>query len=112
MSMRLKTVLVSGIILLLFFLYTSPDRLPSAFLIVPFLLIFILFLSAGLLILGRLGATKRVRLRVSLLVASVPVCLLILQSLGQLTLRDCLVIFVLVVMVYFYVLRFNAQPAG
>lgn len=96
-----KLLILSAALLVVFLLSTDPAKLPSAMLIVPFLLaFFIIFLSAKLL----LGANKQ-RTGLIMLVAVIGVISLALQSLGQLTIRDGVMLLILFVVGYFYVNR-------
>lgn len=112
MKKATKTVIVSSIILLLFLLTTNPQNLPSALLVLPFICIFIIVaLGVRVLLAGRLSP-KQGRLKVAAVVACVPVSLLVLQSLGQLTPRDALAIISLFTIAYFYMSRVGKQSAG
>ena len=99
--------------MLLIFLSTDPQMLPSIFLIVPFVLIFLALFACTVSLLGLYGdISKPKRIRVGLVGASVPAILLILQSLGQLTIRDVLAVFVLFGVVYFYLSRLSVRAAN
>ncbi len=104
-----KAAIISSIILLLILLNTDPQSLPAVVLIAPFILLFVAFASAIYLMAGYLGLSGPVRLRTGFVGAFAPVVLMILQSLGQLTLRDTLVIFALFVLVYFYISRLGMK---
>jgi hypothetical protein len=111
MKLTAKLAVASSLMLLLLAILTDPQRLPSVLLVVPFVLIFII-LSAGIsYVFGVYGLFKRRRARIGLVGATIPVLLLVLQSLGQLTVRDALAIFILFGVAYFYVSRFGAQTA-
>ena len=113
MKFTLKAVVISSIILLLILLWTDPQELPSIILILPFVLIFIALLAGIVTVLGLYGGLSGPRkLKVGLIGAAIPVIMLILQSLGQLTVRDVLAIFVLFGIAYFYISRFSVQPAN
>jgi hypothetical protein len=74
-------------------------------LIVPFLLIFIGLLLIIRIIFKKLGVAGRQNLGLAALIASLPVVVLAMQSLGQLTIRDCAMLVALFVIAYFYVYR-------
>jgi hypothetical protein len=112
MSSSIKITGISSIILLLILLTTDPKNLPSTVLIVPFLLLFIGLVSASSYLLGVIGVGKKSRLKFSLMVGAVPVVLLVLQSLGQLTLRDGLVIFAFFAVAYMYISRLGTRPVS
>jgi hypothetical protein len=112
MNTMAKLTGISSIILLLFLLVTNPQSLPSISLVIPFVLLFIAIVCGLSYLLGLIGLSSRSRLRFGLLGGSVPVVLLVLQSLGQLTLRDVLVILALFVTAYFYVSRLGMRSIG
>jgi hypothetical protein len=93
-------------------LFTNPNELPSVLLIVPFLLVFVLLLLTAITILGNYSAFGRAKVRVAALIATLPTTLLILQSLGQLTVRDVLAISALLIIGYFYMQRFGSQSVN
>lgn len=96
----------SSLVLLLVLLFTTdPSRVPSIILFLPFLLLFGGLMTVILYLLGLKGLTGRKAMKVAGLCAGVPLSLLVLQSIGQLTLRDVLVITALFVVSYFYILR-------
>jgi hypothetical protein len=101
---------ISSTILLLTLLFTNPERLPSIFLMLPFGLLFIVLVSAIYYALGFLGIRPRARLRIGMAAAAVPVLLLVLQSLGQLTPRDTLVVCALGALAYFYSSKLGIKP--
>jgi len=91
---------------------TQPARLPSAVLIVPFALMFaILALTISLAIGWRHGGMSARALRAGFLGAVLPILLLVLQSVGQLTVRDALTLFALFGITYFYMSKVNAVRA-
>jgi hypothetical protein len=90
---------------------TQPTKLPSFVLIVPFLLMFCaLALGISLIIAWRSSKLTAKNVRIGALGAALPILLLVLQSIGQLTVRDVLIIVVLFVLAYFYVARMAMQP--
>lgn len=107
-----KLTLVSSIILLLFLLLTDPQELSPWLLALPFGLLFLILLSACLGALQRYGMERPKRLRISVSVASVVVILLALQSLGQLTVRDVLVLCLFFGISYIYVARLGVRQVG
>lgn len=107
LNMKKKLSLAVGIcvgLLFILFLAVDPNQVPSSFLILPFLLFFLAILFAILLVMYSYSATSgKKALKVAGLGASAPTLLLVLQSIGQLTVRDFLVILVLFIVSYFYV---------
>ena len=87
---------------------TDPNRLPTFMLIAPFGVIFVLLFSLILPAMRRKGMSKGRRLQVATLLAAFPPLLLILQSLGQLSLRDIAVIAPFFILLYFYLSRLGA----
>lgn len=113
MNNSLKAVIICSIILLLIFLSTDPKELPSVILISPFVLIFVALLAGIVTLLGLYGSLSSPRkLKVGLVGAAIPVILLVLQSLGQLTVRDVLAIFVLFGVTYFYISKLSIRSAS
>jgi hypothetical protein len=111
MRFSIKVAATCSIILLLILLSTDPQKLPSVTLILPFILLFIALTSVMSFIMGVYGMSRRIRLKICFVGASTPVLLLVLQSLGQLTMRDTLVIFALFGVTYFYMSRLGMQSA-
>lgn len=105
MSRSVKLIAGCTTVLLLLMVTTHPAQLPATMLILPFLLIFVVFtlLCIGFLRWQGLPAGKSIRL--SLMGAALPMLILILQSLGQLTIRDLLTIVALFGIMYFYLSR-------
>lgn len=103
-----KTAIVAGacfLSLLVLFFGTDPNKVPSFVLVIPFLLLFALLLSVFTFLLEKWGLSNYKSLRIGILCAGVPLVLLVLQSIGQLTLRDVLVLAALFVLSYFYISR-------
>lgn len=103
-----KRILLFGllaIMLIALFLGTNPQQLPSVFLVMPFLVIFsALFWGAKWFILRRYSNIRKAN-RIAVLCASLPTLLLVLQSLGQLTIKDVGITTVLFILSYFYIAR-------
>jgi hypothetical protein len=95
-------------ILVIFLCATQPDRLPSAILILPFVLMFIVLTLLIALVIGfQQGGIALKTIRAGCIAATLPILLLILQSVGQLTLRDALTLFALFGITYFYMSKVN-----
>lgn len=112
MKHSVKVAAISSIILLLILLNTDPQRLPAVVLIVPFALLFIALAAIIYVASGYLGLSRSVRFRAGMVGASAPVVIMVLQSLGQLTPRDTLVIFALFALVYFYMSRLGMKTVS
>jgi hypothetical protein len=103
-----KTLIISSICLiatLFLFMITDPAQVPPAVLILPFLTLFITILAILALMFRWRGMSAGRSWRVGALCAAVPLSLLILQSIGQLTLRDILTVAALFLFSFFYISR-------
>jgi hypothetical protein len=98
--------LASAFSLIFILLTTTPKSLPSAFLLIPFLLMFIFMFTfwVGLLRLYKQGRSRAIRL--ALLFSVLPTLMMVLQSIDQLTVRDIVGIGVLMIVAQFYMSRF------
>lgn len=85
-----------------FFALTDPGRLPIALLIVPFMWLFIALFVTTWLVLKREGQAKRRRSIIATAAATLPVLLLVFQSIHQLSIKDVLLAVVLLVAITFY----------
>jgi len=101
--------------LLGFMLLFRPQSLPVILLIVPFVLLFVALMSLWGLIVplirrvtGKRGYAGSRRLRIT--VCGSLVLLIILQSLGQLTIRDVGTILAIAVLGYLYIGRSRSEP--
>jgi hypothetical protein len=112
--LRAAKILLPWMCTLLLFLLTSPSKLPSAVLILPFLLLFIAIYTTVIVVLHLLRGgeeNKIVGMRASRprliagLIAGFPVILLVLQSIGQLTTWDVLTVVALFIVAYFYIIK-------
>ncbi len=84
---------------------TSPTSITSILLVAPFVLIFSSIFGVISLLLLRRNMGRLQRIRLSATFAGLPVALLVLQSIGQLTLRDVATIVALFALSYFYFKR-------
>lgn len=100
----LKLLAVVGILLILF-LTTDPQKLPSIMLIVPFIIFFLLIFFAAKWVLLRRIANPKKAARVAILSAALPTLLFVLLSLGQLTVKDVATTAILFILSYFYISR-------
>ncbi len=107
MSTKNKQILLMGtivILLNLMFFMTTPESLPLPFLTAPFVLLFAgLYLSMQL-VLANIARNLRPKTGrgLSLAIAALPVLLLLLQSIGQLTPRDFVITVGLIAGLLFY----------
>jgi len=95
--------------LLVIFLAVNPNHVPSFFLVIPFILLFTLLLSGILYLLGLRGVNNKKSIKIASLCASLPILLIVLQSIGQLTIRDVLTVLLLFAISYFYISRTAAS---
>lgn len=114
-------VLGAWICTALLLLATDPAKLPSALLIVPFLLLFVavyLTVKEALHLLRGGDGNKIIGMKASRprliagLIAAFPVLLLVLQSIGQLTTWDILMVVALFIVAYFYIIKASAIFPG
>ena len=87
-----------------FMMATNPDSLPLPLLTIPFLLVFVaLYLTVGRLLRRYFYNLRDKPLKgVAVALAGLPVLLIILQSVGQLSIRDLLIIVGLILGLVFY----------
>jgi hypothetical protein len=105
MKTTFKIAATSSIVLLLFLFTTDPQSIPSALLVVPFVLLFVVITSGMALMLGAWQLAEAKALKVGATTAAVLILLLGLQSLGQLTTGDILAVIVLFSIACFYASR-------
>jgi hypothetical protein len=91
--------------LVLLFMTVDPDHVPSFMLVLPFVLLSILLISVVSFFLQRQGVGSKKGIKIAVLCSSLPMLLLVLQSIGQLTVRDVLVVLLLFGLSFFYISR-------
>jgi len=110
MKKAIKMILLALGFLIILVTTTQPATLPSLVLIVPFLLLFLILTLLFALFLAwrsRKGMQFK-NIRSGMFAAALPTLLLVLRSLGQLTVRDVLIICILFGISYFYLLRMRS----
>jgi ABC-type Fe3+-siderophore transport system permease subunit len=110
--MKTTAKAIAGCIALLaiLLLTTQPNKLPSAVLILPFAIMFaILALLVALAIGWRHGGMSLKAFRGGAVGAVLPILLVLLQSVGQLTLRDACMLFALFGITHFYMSKVNGR---
>jgi len=113
MKRVVKIVGIAGASLVTIVTTTQPARLPSVVLIVPFVLMFaILALTIALAIAWQQGNMTFKAIRAGCMAALLPILLIVLQSVGQLTFRDGLTLAALFVITYFYMSKVNAAVSS
>lgn len=103
-----RTLHIAGgclLALLILFFGIDPNKMPSFLLVLPFVLLFALLLAGIMFVLEKRGVGSKKSMKIAVLCASLPILLLVLQSIGQLTLRDVFTVVLLFVLSYFYILR-------
>jgi hypothetical protein len=105
------------LVLLIFMMLTTPQKMPVLLLVVPFVLLFAALMSTWVAlvpiarrIVGQRGYAGSPRLRIT--ICGSIVLILVLQSLGQLTLRDLITIIAIAVIGYVYIGRSHDQSRG
>jgi Mn2+/Fe2+ NRAMP family transporter len=95
--------------LLVLFFGLDPNKVLSFVLVLPFILLFALLFVGISFVLETRGMGNRKSMKIAALCASLPILLLVLQSIGQLTVRDVLTVVLLFALSYFYILRATAS---
>jgi hypothetical protein len=94
----------------LFFVFFNPNNLPLILFIVPFILVFILIYQTAKLVVKTFFSLKPQQERIVLLVVSVmPVIMLVIQSITQLTVRDVILCLAITTILVWYGVRINAE---
>lgn len=108
---RFSGIIAVYLLLLVILLTTDPFRSPLLVVIVPFGLIFVALFMSFNSVLGRVVSAQKLspkrRLFISGAAAWLPVMLLILRSIDQLTVRDSLILAVFIGALLLYVSRTN-----
>jgi hypothetical protein len=111
MNRSTKLIITCTIGLLLLFISTEPGRLPAIALVIPFVFIFALMLTLFMSVFRWRGVATGKSLRLSLMAAALPMLILVLQALGQLTIRDLLTIVALFAITHFYLSRITNRQS-
>lgn len=103
-SKRETIILIMLGMLFLLLVSTDPEHLPLPLLISPFILLFSVFYLSIKILLDRFWPNLGIRPRqgLSLSLAALPVLMLVLQSISQLTIRDLLITAGLISLLMFY----------
>lgn len=107
MKKKALLLLLSVLTLIVVFTATSPTDAPALLLVVPFVALFALLFVGLLFLFEHKGWPPARRFRGAVVGAGVPVVLLVLQSIGQLTVRDIFTIAAIFVILYFYLSRLS-----
>jgi hypothetical protein len=100
--------LASVVTLIILLFGTNPRNISSAALITPFILIFLTLFFVSSYFLRLRGLTRRADWAIAVFITVPPTLLLVLQSIGQLTLRDVATIVALFAIAYFYATRIDS----
>jgi quinol-cytochrome oxidoreductase complex cytochrome b subunit len=103
MNARMKLLIATFSGLLIFFFFTNPETLPSVVLVVPFVLIFTFLALVFKTLVDK--TMRRRNTAITLLFSGFVVVLLALQTLGQLTLRDIIMVTALFCVAFLYIYR-------
>ncbi|HUC88343.1 MAG TPA: hypothetical protein VMR95_04330 [Candidatus Binatia bacterium] len=100
-----------AILTVVYLLTTNPQTLSPVLLIIPFVLFFVLVSLSGAYIVSNVTQSgqslSRKRLFLIVLCSGYPVFLLLLQSVGQLSIRDFITLSLLLMVSGFYILKSN-----
>ncbi len=96
-------------ILTILLLTTDPKQIPAFMLVVPFILLFAILFTSILTIFERYGLPFKSAVRTAVLCTTPPILLLVMQSIGQLTVRDVLTVGALFLISYFYISRTSSK---
>jgi len=108
-----KVIIIGAAALVLLMGTTQPSHVPSLVLMVPFVILFVILSTAAASLLGwGQGGPTAKTLRTGAFIAALPMLLLVLQSLGQLTLRDVATILILFSLTYFYISKIKASTTS
>jgi hypothetical protein len=99
---------VCGIGLVGIFTVINPQSAPSFVLILPFVLLAVLMYLALIYLFELQGISLQKRRRIAVLCTGLPMSFLVMQSIGQLTLRDVATISIVFLLSYFYILRMTS----
>lgn len=112
MKKKLIRIIAIAAGLLILFVTTDPQKLPSFVLILPFVAFFVLIFFATKWLASHRTPIQSRATRLAILCASLPTLLIVLMSLGQLTVKDVATTVILLVLSYFYIARnaLNAEP--
>lgn len=108
-----KKRLISFVLLIIFsfifFSVVDPGQLPVAAILLPFLLIFcILYLGVRLILSNFFRLSAASERTISFALSTLPVLLLVIQSITQLTIRDVLITIGILVIIIWYTIKINA----
>jgi len=105
MKQKLALLGLSGVTLVLLLTVTDPSKVPSFVLIIPFVLLFVVLFLFMLVLSTKKDWSRAKTIRRSVVLAGLPTTFLIMQSVGQLTIRDVISILAIFIIAYFYVSR-------
>jgi hypothetical protein len=97
--------------LLLIFSVINPVTAPAFILILPFVLLTVLLFTSLSFLFYKKGLPVKRGRRIAALCTGLPMIILVLQSIGQLTMRDVISIGVVFLLSYFYISRLTSVPA-
>jgi drug/metabolite transporter (DMT)-like permease len=111
MKKYIYSALIAFIALVLLLFETDPRSINSVALVAPFVLIFLILFFIATYFLRIRGFARSTSWIMAAFIATLPTLLLVLQSIGQLTIKDVATLVALFVIAYFYVRRADS-PAN
>lgn len=103
---RITSLFIAYILVGIFFIFINPEKMKLVYIFLPFLLIFgLLYWSIDTFILVFFSLVQSQRRIVSLVLSVMPVVLLVIQSITQLTIRDVVLCMVITVIIIWYISR-------
>ncbi len=112
---RIKFILPLYLIVVALLLFTNPQHLPLALLLLPLLVFFVaLFLTIKMLMEhfardNGASPTSKKQAVLAAIIAGFPVLCLLLKSVGQMSVRDFIILLVMFGLLGFYVNRMNSK---
>jgi len=115
MKRQAVSVALTWVLLGVFLVFSNPNKLPVVLLILPFILLFITLYGTWSLIrklMSRLSQKERPRRHFGMAMCISVILFLVLQSLGQLSLRDVVTMIAIVILGYLYLGRAGVGLRG
>lgn len=105
MKKPLVVIAACSLLLLGIFFATDPEKVPAFALVLPFVLCAIILFTAIVWLLRLKGVSRGKAIRVAVLCSGLPMIVLVLQSVGQLTIKDVIALTAVFLLSYFYMSR-------
>lgn len=111
MKYYIYSTLLAVIMLVSLLFGTNPRDVSSLILIAPFIFIFLILFFIAISLIRLRGFTRKSSLIMAAFMALLPTVLLVLQSIGQLTVKDVITIIALFAIAYFHTVYMDS-PAN